>query len=149
MVLRSVNAVGRFLAPLRCNGSITQSSQKHFELKVHIVAFLPIYYLCISARPYEHGFNESNDNVVAKQSGEELNKDNEALRAINAKLQEALDVFQVKYRKTSSELDHALEISAKPTTAAPSLPSSCTWHFFFFLRVYSYRARADVGEFAH
>ena len=49
--------------------------------------------------------------VVAKSGPEELGKDNEALRAVNAKLQEALDAFQVKYRKTSAELDQAHEIS--------------------------------------
>lgn len=49
--------------------------------------------------------------TAIKNGNEELAKDNEAQRAVNAKLQEALDAFQVKYRKTSAELDEAHDIS--------------------------------------
>lgn len=64
--------------------------------------------------------------TVAKSGQEELGKDNEALRSVNAKLQEALDAFQVKYRKTTAELDHAHEISAKSISLLHSLLFNCS-----------------------
>lgn len=54
--------------------------------------------------------------AVAKSGSEELTKDNASLRAVNEKLQEALDAFQLKHRKTCSELDHAREISTRRRT---------------------------------